>query len=197
MTPHPVIYFIRHGETAWNRTQRVQGQMDIGITDTGRAQADRNGDFLKQMLGRAENYDFVASPLSRTRETMERIRKRMGLEPQDYKTDPRLMEVCFGDWEGLLMEDIAKVQQELISQRGQNKWNFVPPGEGAESYEMLSERFGSWLDTVTNKTICVTHGGCIRTLFYLYGDMSGHDASMLVIPQDRVLRFENDKLEWL
>ena len=196
MIAQPVIYFIRHGETAWNLSQRVQGQMDIDINDTGKAQADRNGDELRAMLGSAEGYDFVASPLRRTRETMERIRTRMGLDPLDYVTDDRLMEVNFGDWEGLMMEDLIRVQQEVITERGQNKWNFIPPGEDAESYLMLSGRVKSWLDGVTNKTVCVTHGGCIRTLFYTIGKMSGHEAAMLAIPQDRILRLENNKLEW-
>lgn len=176
---------------------RIQGQLDIDINDRGRAQADRNGDTLKALIGDGAGYDFVASPLRRTRETMERIRTRMGLDPYDFRTDPQLMEVNFGDWQGLMMADIAKQRQDLIDARADDKWNFVPPGASAESYMDLSRRIGRWVEAVEWPTVCVTHGGCIRTLFYLYGGIDGHAAANLAVPQDKILRLQNNKLEWL
>lgn len=191
-----IIYFSRHGETDWNVSQRVQGQMDIDINDNGRTQADRNGDLLRSLLGTADGYDFVASPLSRTRETMERIRTRMGLDPKAYRMDPLLMEVHFGDWQGHMLSEFETAEHGVIARREQDKWNFVPPGELAESYQVLSERIKKWMGTVQQKTVCVTHGGCIRTLFYSYGGMSGHDAANLLIPQDKILKLENGQLSW-
>lgn len=58
-----IIYFSRHGETDWNVSQRIQGQLDIDINDNGRSQADRNGDMLKSLIGAGAGFDFVASPL--------------------------------------------------------------------------------------------------------------------------------------
>ncbi|WOC15343.1 histidine phosphatase family protein [Pseudochrobactrum sp. MP213Fo] len=195
-----IIYFSRHGETDWNVSQRVQGQMDIDINAHGRTQADRNGDMLKSLIGTAEGFDFVASPLRRTRETMERIRTRMGLDPLAYRTDPLLMEVHFGDWQGHMMEEFESVGvggAGLLKQREDDKWTFVPPGEHAESYQILSQRIAKWLKTVQGKTVCVTHGGCIRTLFYLIEGVSGHDAAHLSVPQDKLLKLENNRLEWV
>ncbi|MDP8251547.1 MULTISPECIES: histidine phosphatase family protein [Pseudochrobactrum] len=195
-----IIYFSRHGETDWNVSQRVQGQMDIDINAHGRTQADRNGDMLKSLIGAAEGFDFVASPLRRTRETMERIRTRMGLDPLAYRTDPLLMEVHFGDWQGHMMEEFEAAgvgSASLLQQRERDKWNFVPPGEHAESYMILSERVAKWLESVKGKTVCVTHGGCIRTLFYLVEGMSGQDAAHLSVPQDKLLKLENNRLEWV
>ena len=65
----PTIYFIRHGETEWNRLGRLQGQMDIPINPAGRGQAKRNGGVLAEVLDAADGIDFVASPLTRTRQT--------------------------------------------------------------------------------------------------------------------------------
>ncbi|ENT07065.1 histidine phosphatase family protein [Brucella sp. 63/311] len=192
-----IIYFSRHGETDWNVSQRIQGQLDIDINDNGRSRADRNGDMLKSLIGAGAGFDFVASPLRRTRETMERIRLRMGLDPYEYRTDPQLMEVNFGDWQGFMMEDIAKEREDLLEARARDKWNFVPPGAAAESYMTLSRRIGRWVEAVEWPTVCVTHGGCMRTLFYLYGNMDGHAAANLSIPQDKLLKFANGKLEWV
>ena len=46
-----IIYFSRHGETDWNVSARIQGQLDIDINAKGRMQADRNGDMLKSLIG--------------------------------------------------------------------------------------------------------------------------------------------------
>lgn len=192
-----IIYFSRHGETDWNVSERIQGQAEVDINERGRAQADRNGDMLKSLVGDGTGYDFVASPMRRTRETMERIRTRMGVDPKAYRTDPRLMEVNFGDWQGFMMEDIAATGRELVDARARDKWNFVPPGKPAESYAILAERVGQWLDETHIPTVCVTHGGCLRALFKIVQGIDGHAAANLSIPQDRILRFEDGLLTWI
>jgi broad specificity phosphatase PhoE len=131
---------------------------------------------------------------------MERIRTRMGLDPLAYRTDPLLMEVHFGDWQGHMMEEFEAAgvgSAELLRQREGDKWNFVPPGIHAESYMILSQRIARWLETVQGKTVCVTHGGCIRTLFHLIEGLSGQDAAHLSVPQDKILKLENNHLEWI
>lgn len=193
----PLIYFSRHGLTDWNITKRIQGQAERDITDIGRAQATANGEKLKKLLGKAEEFDFVASPLRRTRETMERIRLAMGLDPKAYEVNPALMEMNFGDWQGHMEEEIAAVHPEQVKARHKDKWNFVPPGEKAESYAMLTERFNGWLKGVTQQTMCVTHGGCLRALFYLHGGVSEVDAANMDIFQDKILRFSDAGLEWI
>jgi broad specificity phosphatase PhoE len=184
-----LIYICRHGETDWNAQGRIQGQRDIPINATGRKQADRNGRLLTNLLGQAENFDFVASPLNRTCETMERIRTQMGLSPSGYTTDARLMEVHFGDWQGFTMNE--------VDVRDASKWSFLPPGNDAESYDMLATRVTGWLESVEKPAICVTHGGVMRTLFKTIGGMDGDKAAMLDIPQDRVLELKESSLQWL
>ena len=70
----PTIYFIRHGETDWNAEARLQGQRDVPLNDLGRVQAEEAGRRLRELVGRPEDLDYVASPLGRARETMERLR---------------------------------------------------------------------------------------------------------------------------
>jgi broad specificity phosphatase PhoE len=192
----PLIWFSRHGETAWNAEGRVQGQFDTDLNETGKHQADANGVKLKTLISDASKFDFIASPLKRTRETMARIRRGMALPANDYLLDDRLMEVHFGDWQGYTLSEISMVSPELLEARHRNKWHFLPPGGDAESYEMLARRFVGWLESVKVPTVCVTHGGIIRTLFHLIEGMNGEAASRLEVPQDQVLRLEDGKLLW-
>ena len=102
----PLIYFVRHGQTDWNAEFRLQGQADTDLNDLGRRQADQNGRVLAGLIAWPEAFDFVASPMRRTRETMERLRAAMGLDPHGYRTDARLVEVNFGDWQGFTYEEL-------------------------------------------------------------------------------------------
>lgn len=194
------LYVIRHGQTDWNAEERLQGQRDIPLNALGRSQATGNGLALKALLGaRAGDFAYVASPLSRTRETMERVRTAMDLVPTDYTTDDRLKEVSFGDWEGLTLDEVAATVPERVAERERSKWDFIPPGEAAESYEILSWRIGSWLSSVERPTVSVSHGGVIRSLFRLVGGISPDEASMVPTPQDRILFVDADagRIEWL
>ncbi len=197
MATYPLCYFVRHGQTDWNVTDRFQGQEDIDINAVGWHQADENGRKLAEILGKAEGFDFVASPLSRTRETMRRIRTRMDLPPDDFHTDARLMELNFGDWQGYIAEEIEARTPGSMARRLGDKWNFQPPGANAESYAMLAQRVHEWLDELTQETVAVVHGGVMRSLFRLIEGVPGEDAADLDTPQDRILRLKDDRLTWL
>jgi probable phosphoglycerate mutase len=193
-----LIYMIRHGQTDWNAAIRMQGQKDIPLNDIGRAQAHGNGLALAGILGAdVDRFDFVASPLGRTRETMEILRAAMGLDPARYSTDDRLKEVSFGDWEGFTLAELEESVPEKIAEREASKWDFIPPGEDAESYEILSWRIASWMKDVTGPTVCVSHGGVIRSVFKLLGALSPEEAAMGAIPQDRILKIEDGTVGWI
>lgn len=192
-----LVYFVRHGQTPWNAENRLQGQADTDLTDLGREQADGNGRRLAALIRDPEKFDFVASPMRRTRETMERVRAAMGLDPAGYRTDPRLVEVHFGDWQGFTYAELEGREPGAAHRRDLDKWRFLPPGEGAESYQMLLERIRPWFEAVTGPTVCVTHGGVMRVIFRLVERMPENATAALEIVQDRVLKLEDGKLEWL
>ncbi|UVK38287.1 histidine phosphatase family protein [Mesorhizobium sp. AR10] len=194
---YPLVYIVRHGQTQWNADFRLQGQADTDINALGREQATKNGRHLAEFVHNPEDFDFVASPMRRTRETMERIRAAMKLDPHAYRTDPRLVEVNFGDWQGFTFAELETHNPGSTTARGFDKWNFQPPGEGAESYQMLLERIKPWLDALDRQTVCVTHGGVMRTLFRLVEGVSENKAASLNVPHDRVLRLKDGHLEWL
>lgn len=193
----PLLYLVRHGQTGWNAERRLQGQADTDLSDFGREQAARNGRRLAELIADPSGFDFVASPLRRTRETMEIVRAKMGLSEQGYRTDKRLVELSFGDWQGYTMPEIESVAPGATARRESHKWTFVPPGEGAESYAMLMERVRPWLAELKQPTVCVAHGGIVRVLFRLVGSWPVSEAVDLDPLQDRVLRVQEGRLDWL
>lgn len=193
----PLVYFVRHGQTDWNRDFRFQGQNEVDLNDAGRVQADRNGAKLAELIEHPQKFDFVASPMRRTIETMERLRAAMGLPLEGYSTDRRLIEVNFGDWTGWTPDELKADDPEFRRHRRKDKWNIVPPGEGAESYAMLLTRFRPWFEKLERPTVCVTHGGNVRAVYHLVEKLSDDAAANLPVPQDKILRYESGKLDWL
>jgi probable phosphoglycerate mutase len=193
--PHPTIYFIRHGETDWNVEGRLQGQKDIPLNDVGRVQAEEAGRRLQALVPNYEDLAYVASPMSRTRETMELLRKAIGLHPQSYRLDDRLVELTFGDWEGLTWKEVRKLEPQAAAMRERDKWNYAPPG-GGESYAMLSDRVRPILSDLTRDTVLVAHGGVARAFLAVACGVSTRHAASIDILQGKILVIEGRKHYW-
>jgi len=190
------LYFVRHGETDWNKAQRYQGQRDIPLNATGRAQAEANGRTLERALGTtAATLDFVSSPLLRTRETMEIVRETMGLSRDGYRQDPRLAEIHYGHWEGQLWSELPTLDPDGFAARQANFWGWQP--RGGESYAMLSQRIAGWLETVERTAVIVAHGGVMRVMRGLTEGLAPEAVQALPVPQDKVLVLEGDSARWL
>ncbi len=192
------IYVIRHGQTNWNAEARLQGGQDIPLNGLGRSQATANGVALGRLIGaEVDRFYFVSSPLGRARETMERVRDAMALDPKAYAIDRRLIEISFGEWEGLTLEEVEDRYPGVLADRDADKWHYRPPGERAETYEMLSERVLDWLKSLTGPTVCVCHGGVMRALFRAIEGLDEAEASNLPIHQDRIARISDGRMAWL
>jgi broad specificity phosphatase PhoE len=193
--PRSLICLVRHGETDWNRDGRLQGMQDTPLNPRGRDQAAAAGRLLATVHPEVAGFAFVASPLKRTRTTMELMRSAMGLAPTDYRLDDRLKELTFGRWEGMTLAELALHEPVGAKAREADKWGFVPPG--GESYAMLSRRVAGWLDELEGPTVAVSHGGVARVLLGLVGGVGKLDLPTLEITQGRVLVFEAERYRWV
>jgi 2,3-bisphosphoglycerate-dependent phosphoglycerate mutase/probable phosphoglycerate mutase len=114
------VVLLRHGQTDYNVTGRMQGHIDSQLTDEGRAQALRAAPVLGAMT-----FDrIVSSDLIRAVETANTIADVLGLP---VKLDPRLRETHLGQWQG---RSVAEVEVDYPGQiaewRGDPRW--TPPG---------------------------------------------------------------------
>jgi broad specificity phosphatase PhoE len=150
------IYLARHGQTAYNHEGRFQGQQQIPLDDTGRAQA-------AELAERAAGYGFRAlwcSPLLRARETADIVAASIGLEP---KEDARLMETNSGEWTDLSFADVREHAPELFDAFAAAEPDFAFPG--GESFAEQELRVDAALHDVESGTLpalVVCHGMVIR-----------------------------------
>src|SRR5919205_1722408 len=193
---HPPVYLVRHGETDWNAEGRLQGQRDIGLNARGRVQARRNGEALARHFAAAKldpaGLGYLASPLGRTRETMEILREALGLPRDGYVLDERLKEVSFGDVEGLTLAEFAAQDPTGFKAREADRWGYVP--QGGESYAQLSARTACMLAELDGPSVIVAHGGILRALYHLLLGCSARDVMTMPVSQDAVHLFENGTL---
>lgn len=197
----PVLYFIRHGETDWNREGRLQGQTDIPLNDRGRVQAKAVASHItgKWGIGLPEStiatLPFISSPMARTRETMEILRAGLGMPATDYAHDDRLKEIGFGGWEGKTWPEIRALDPTGAAARDKDKWGYVPPG--GENYAMVKDRVADWLDDIKDDALVVAHGGIARVILVLLAKMPKIEAVAADIWQGKILHFNKGNARWI
>ena len=125
------IIAIRHGETAWNADTRIQGHIDIPLSDVGRRQAA----LLGQALSGEPVTAIYASDLSRAWETAQHVGRALDVP---VTPDTALRERCFGEFEG---KTFAEIEAQLPEQS--QRWRKRDPDfspAGGESLLTLRER---------------------------------------------------------
>jgi broad specificity phosphatase PhoE len=191
-----LLYYVRHGLTDWNLAGRLQGHRDIPLNQAGRAQAAQCGQILRDLLAREArppaHFDYVSSPLSRARETMEIMRANLGMAPTGYGIAPALTEISFGEWEGLTYAEVMMRDPDIVAKREADKWQFLPPG--GESYRQVVLRVGAWYATLARDTVVCAHGGTGRALVALLGIAAPEQAVHQEIDQGVVYVLERKSL---
>lgn len=190
--PSPLLV-IRHGETDWNASGRLQGHQDIPLNARGRAQAQAVGCALRDRLD-VTTFACLSSPLARASETLALILAQLPGTPRHLGTDDRLMEKAFGEWEGLDGPTIAARYPREHAERAREPYRFKAPG--GESYADVAERLRPLLASLAGPTLLVAHGGLIRSLLVATGLAAPQEATQLVIHQGRWLELDASGYRW-
>lgn len=151
------LAFLRHGITAWNREGRIQGRTDIPLAPESREQ-------LAALTLPPDWRDAAlhASPLSRAVETATLLGKG-----RPVHTDPRLIEMDWGAWEGRHGRDLRADPASGYRDLEEWGWDFRPPN--GESPADLRERLTGWLKELQSPLphLIVTHIGVMRVALAL------------------------------
>jgi probable phosphoglycerate mutase len=155
------LVVVRHGETAWNVEQRIQGQLDIPLNDTGRWQARR----VAAALADEGLTAVYSSDLQRAAATAQALADATGLA---LGTDTGLRERAFGVFEGVTFREIEQRWPEDAL-----RWRRREPGFGPGGGERLADFYARCVAAALRlaarhpgETIAlVAHGGVLDCLY--------------------------------
>lgn len=179
-----MIFLIRHGQTEFNREGRLQGRSDSPLTEVGRRQAAAFGAVLSREVGQAAVW---TSPLARAAETARIVAGT--LPGAEIRTDARLAEASFGQWEGMTRPEIDAGWPGLRKQHPPRQWKLHAPG--GERLEPLMARLGAVLADAAAEpgdVILVSHGIAGRLIRGLHAGLPLTDTMYLGASQDLLHR---------
>lgn len=155
------IMLIRHAQTGWNQTRRLQGgNSDTELNEEGERQCrclalKLKGDDIKAVY---------SSPLSRALGTARAIASQHGL---DVITEPALREIDCGSMEGSTVKDIGQRLRELLIAKEEG--NLLFKGCGGESLEELQKRAWGAIERIASQysdgtVVVISHYFVIATI---------------------------------
>ncbi|HQS00503.1 MULTISPECIES: histidine phosphatase family protein [unclassified Polaromonas] len=161
MTHGARVLAIRHGETTWNVDTRIQGQLDVGLNDTGRWQAER----LARALAEEPIRAIYASDLGRAHDTAMAISRVSGVA---VTAEQGLRERHFGEFQGKTFAEIEAVLPEQARLWRTRDPAFAPTG--GESLLQLRERVVATAEKLAARhagelIVLVGHGGVMDVLY--------------------------------
>ena len=194
---HP-IYLVRHGETAWNVEDRLQGRLDSPLTARGLAQAQGIGRALAPILAALGNFALWASPQGRAQATLAAAAHSGRWNAGHALLDARLAEITYGQWDGMSRREIEAAHPGMLDYRLRHHWSFVPPQ--GESYAMVAARVVELLDAAIAEAqrqavVIFSHGAVGRVLRGHYARLAWRQIVKLDEPQDAFYRLWRGKVE--
>lgn len=180
------LCIVRHGETAWNAEHRVQGQLDVALNDTGRAQAQA---VARALLG--ERFAAIySSDLSRARQTAEPVARQLSMR---MLVESGLRERHYGIFERLTYAEIKQRHPEDYArfERRDPEYDFRT-GEGLRAF---SERAVRCVRALAGRhpgesILVVTHGGVLDKLYRFITGLPLSAPRAFAIPNCAINRIE-------
>lgn len=148
------IWIMRHGETDYNKSHLMQGQIDIPLNEKGRNQAEEKRKEYADI-----SFDAIyTSPLERAVETA-----KIFTGTDRIQKDKRIIEAGFGVHEGVPYHEVGLHMLCYWTM----PWLFTAPLT-AETISSMKERVGNFFDELKEKpyerVLIVCHGGIMRVI---------------------------------
>jgi len=181
--PLPLIYLVRHGETAWTVSRQHTGLTDIPLTEAGERDAKRLGEHLRDLAGAR----VFTSPLQRARRTCELAGFGAGAV-----VDLDLVEWDYGDYEGLTSKQIRHQRPGWrLFQDG------CPNGESIEQIGERADRVVARLRALDRNAVVFSSGHFSRVLAARWLGLPPADGRLFTLNTTTlsILGYEHDRSE--
>ncbi|GAA5216790.1 histidine phosphatase family protein [Corallincola platygyrae] len=154
------LYLVRHGETEWNQSLRLQGHLDSPLTDKGWDQAKQ----AARLLEGTELSAIYTSDLGRCNDTAQLIANRHQLSLTQL---PGLRERHFGPLQGMQLTEMTAQQLALCNLHVDSSPDATP--QGGESVRDVWHRSEQTLADIAGNHVdqavaVVTHGSVLAIL---------------------------------
>ena len=188
------IYIIRHGETDFNKSHRMQGRgINASLNDTGRIQAKYIAEFLKDV----PITKIVTSSLNRAIESAEPLSIFFGIQTEVY---PDLDEMNFGVLEGKPFEEVKQEVQFLHDNWTKGNLDIAP--DKGENPKEVFKRAGSKIVEILKSSkdehlVFMLHGRLIRILLSEWLGLGLQNMHKIEHQNGAInhLKWNNDKFE--
>ena len=184
------IYLVRHGETDWNRDQRLQGTLNVRLKEVGIEQ----GRQVAKRLSGLRVSGVYTSPLGRARHTALLL---SGGRNWPVVVEPRLRKIHHGTWTGLTL---GKIKRDFPDDF--EAWRLTPDSVRPNGGESLQEAYGRAAGflrgiTASGRDVLIVSHGVINALL-VCAALGAPPARLLEFSQANahvtVLRVENQRI---
>ncbi|MDO4963015.1 MAG: histidine phosphatase family protein [bacterium] len=173
------LYVVRHGETIWNKYNKVQGITDIPLSEKGIEEAKS----LKKIVESLYIDVVISSPLKRALDTAKILTGSININ-----TDDRIKERSWGLNEGANISDVDSVDcwDVILNTKVQN----------IECIQDFMYRVSSFIEDIKvrykdRNVLVVTHSAVSRVIHYLLeGIPEDGDLSKIDIPNLRIIEYK-------
>lgn len=182
------LFLVRHGETFYNREDRIGGDSDL--TDKGRGQAN----------ALADHFATIRIPIiftsnhKRTLQTATPIAERQ--DPCSIIALPEFNEIHAGVCESMTYEEIRQKMPQVARARGPNKYRYIyPEGEGYKTMEDRVHRGLKkvfFLNNYDENIMIVGHRAVNRMILSSFLSRQEEEIPYIYMPQDRYYHIQID-----
>ena len=158
------FYIVRHGQTNWNILGKTQGHGNSDLTAKGIEQAT---ELAESIVNYPIDYIY-SSDLGRAVQTAQILGDKLNIKVKETEA---LREMGFGEWEGLLIDEIkANYANVYTTWRNEPHLAQIP---GGETLHLIKDRVDSFIQSLNEKydnkhILLVTHSVTVRVMLLAF-----------------------------